>query len=255
MNARARQDQLFITPVQPTANLPTALGCTHPTITQPLACEVSPGIVQWRRQLGNWKAWRFPKDAMKESPKHHFFATPDAMRLWLEANHRTATELYVGYTKRHAVGVTTPSITWPESIAEALCFGWIDGVRRTLNEDHYSVRFTPRRPGSKWSALNIRTVAELEAAGKMTDSGRAVFHARKDSGSPGYQAQKKVGALDENRLREFNRNESAWTFFAAQPPGYQKAATWWVMEAKREETRDRRLAKLIEFSSAGKRVS
>jgi uncharacterized protein YdeI (YjbR/CyaY-like superfamily) len=191
---------------------------------------------------------------MKESPRPHFFATPAAMRKWLETNHRSASELYVGYTKRHAVGDTTPSITWPESIAEALCFGWIDGVRRTLDEDHYTVRFTPRRRGSKWSAVNIRTVAELEAAGKMTDSGCAVFHARKDSGSPGYQAQKKAGTLDETRLREFKKNEPAWLFFESQPPGYQKAATWWVMEAKREETRDRRLAKLIEFSSAGRRL-
>jgi uncharacterized protein YdeI (YjbR/CyaY-like superfamily) len=191
---------------------------------------------------------------MKESPTPHFFETPAAMREWLEANHRKVRELHVGYTKRHAVKDAKPSITWPESIAEALCFGWIDGVRRTLNEDRYTVRFTPRRPGSKWSAVNIRTIAELEAANKMTDAGRAVFDARKDSGSPGYKAQKKVGTLDETRLHELKKNESAWTFFAAQPPGYQKAAAWWVMQAKREETRDRRLATLIELSADGKRV-
>jgi uncharacterized protein YdeI (YjbR/CyaY-like superfamily) len=191
---------------------------------------------------------------MKESPNPHFFETPAAMRAWLEANHLKATELHVGYYRRHAVGDATPSITWPESIAEALCFGWIDGIRRTLDEDRYTIRFTPRRPGSKWSAVNIRNMAELEAANKMTDAGRAVFEARKDSGSPGYKAQKKVGTLDETRLREFKKNGPAWKFFEAQPAGYQKAAAWWVMQAKRDETRDRRLATLIECSDAGKRV-
>jgi uncharacterized protein YdeI (YjbR/CyaY-like superfamily) len=190
---------------------------------------------------------------MKESSKPHFFETPAAMREWLEANHLKVPELHVGYHKRHAVGDATPSITWPESVAEALCFGWIDGIRRTLDEDRYTIRFTPRRPGSKWSAVNIRMMAELEAANKMTDAGRAVFEARKDPGSPGYKAQK-VGTLDETRLHEFKRSEPAWMFFEAQPPGYRKAAAWWVMQAKRDETRDRRLATLIESSAAGKRV-
>jgi uncharacterized protein YdeI (YjbR/CyaY-like superfamily) len=191
---------------------------------------------------------------MKESPDLHFFETPAAMRAWLEANHLKSTELHVGYYKRHAVEDAAPSITWPESVAEALCFGWIDGVRRTLDEDRYTIRFTPRRQGSKWSALNIRVIAELEAAQKMTDAGRAVFAARKDAASPGYRAEKKVGALDETRLRALKRNKPAWTFFEAQPPGYQKAAAWWVMHAKREETRDRRLATLIQHSVDGKRV-
>jgi uncharacterized protein YdeI (YjbR/CyaY-like superfamily) len=191
---------------------------------------------------------------MKKSPTIHFFETPAAMRAWLEANHLKAAELHVGYYKRHAVGADTPSITGAESVAEALCFGWIDGVVTPLDADRYSKRFTPRRPGSKWSALNIRTISELEAAKRMTDAGRAVFEARKDAGAPGYRAEKKVGSLDETRLRAFKRNERAWKFFEAQPPGYQKAAAWWVMHAKRDETRDRRLATLIESSAAGKRV-
>jgi uncharacterized protein YdeI (YjbR/CyaY-like superfamily) len=191
---------------------------------------------------------------MKESPDPHFFETPAAMRAWLEANHLEAKELHVGYHKRHAVGEATPSITWPESVAEALCFGWIDGVRRTLDGDRYAIRFTPRRPGSKWSAVNIRLMAELEAANRMSDAGRAVFEARKDPGAPGYKAQKKVGTLDEARLVEFRRQEVAWVFFEAQPPGYRNEAAWWVMQAKREETRDRRLAMLIELSAAGKRI-
>jgi uncharacterized protein YdeI (YjbR/CyaY-like superfamily) len=191
---------------------------------------------------------------MKESPKIHFFETAAEMRAWLEANHRKAPELHVGYYKRHVVGDARRSITGAESVAEALCFGWIDGVVTPLDADRYSKRFTPRRPGSKWSALNIRTIAELEAAQKMTDAGRAVFEARKDAGSPGYKAEKKVGTLDETRLCAFKRNEPAWKFFEAQPQGYQKAAAWWVMHARREETRDRRLATLIECSVAGKRV-
>jgi uncharacterized protein YdeI (YjbR/CyaY-like superfamily) len=191
---------------------------------------------------------------MKVSRKIHFFETPAAMRAWLEKNHLKATELHVGYYKRHAVGNGTRSITGAKSVAEALCFGWIDGVVTPLDTDRYTKRFTPRRPGSKWSALNIQTIAELEAANRMTDAGRAVFEARKDVGSPGYKAEKKVGTLDQARLRELKRNDRAWTFFAAQPPGYQKAAAWWVMHAKREETRDRRLATLIDVSAAGKRV-
>ncbi len=193
-------------------------------------------------------------DDMKESLPIHFFATPAAMRAWLDANHSTSDELLVGYYRRHAVGDAHASITWPESIAEALCFGWIDGIRKRLDEDRYVVRFTPRRAGSKWSAVNIRLVAELEAANRMTEAGREVFEARKDAGSAGYKAQKKVGTLDERQLEKFRRHEMAWLFFEGQPPGYRKAAAWWVMEAKREETRDRRLATLIETSARGERL-
>jgi uncharacterized protein YdeI (YjbR/CyaY-like superfamily) len=191
---------------------------------------------------------------MKNNPTVHFFETAAAMREWLEANHLKAKELYVGYYKRHALGGGRRSITGAESVEEALCFGWIDGIVTPLDADRYSKRFTPRRPGSKWSALNIRTMAELETAKKMTAFGRAVFEARKDAGSPGYKAEKKVGTLDESRLLAFKKNGPAWSFFVAQPLGYQKAAAWWVMHAKREETRDRRLAKLIESSAAGLRV-
>ena len=193
-------------------------------------------------------------DDMKGSQPIHFFATPAAMRAWLEMNHSRSDELLVGFYKRHAVGDANPSITWPESIAEALCFGWIDGVRRRLDEDRYVVRFTRRRPGSKWSAINIRLMAELEAANRMTEAGRQVFEARKDAGSAGYKARKKVGTLDESRLEQFRRHEMAWQFFEGQPPGYRKAAAWWVMEAKREETRARRLATLIESSARAERL-
>ena len=191
---------------------------------------------------------------MKDGPKHHFFESPAALRAWLEANHREAAELHVGYFKRHAIGEATPSLTWAESVAEALCFGWIDGIRRTIDEDRYVIRFTPRRPGSKWSAVNVCLMAELEAANKLTDAGRAAFEARKASELIGYRAQKKDATLDEARLAEFRGQEAAWAFFEAQPPGYRREAAWWVMQAKREETRDRRLARLIELSAARKRL-
>jgi len=181
----------------------------------------------------------------------HFFRGQAEMRAWLRANHKKAAELHVGFFKKHT---GRPSLTWPESVAEALCFGWIDGLRRGLDEDRYTIRFTPRRKGSKWSAVNIRLVAELEAAGRMMDAGRAAFEARVDKDSPGYKAQKKDGALDAGRLRAFKKNKAAWAFFEAQPPGYRRAAAWWVMQAKQEQTRDRRLARLIEASAARKRM-
>jgi len=192
---------------------------------------------------------------MTTSLKPQFFATQDAMRTWLERHHRTAPDVFVGYYKRHAVSDSKRSITWAESVAEALCFGWIDGVRKTLDADRYTIRFTPRRSGSRWSAVNIKLIAELESAGKLTDAGRAAFAARKDRDSKGYTAQKKVGAFDEARLRAFKKDKPAWTFFEAQPPGYRKAMAWWVMQAKQEATRDRRLAKVIAASATQQRVT
>lgn len=189
------------------------------------------------------------KDVPAKQNAPLFFETPRAMRQWLSKNHTTADELVVGYVKLHAVGDVARSITWPESVAEALCFGWIDGVRRRLDEDRYTVRFTPRRAGSKWSAVNLRLMGELEAAGRMTDAGRKVFESRKNPDSKGYKAQKKVGELDAARLQQFARNKIAWVFFQSQPIGYQKKLAWWVMQAKQDETRDRRMSKLIEQSA------
>lgn len=191
---------------------------------------------------------------MEQSRSIHFFETPAQMRAWLEQHHRAEPELIVGFHRRHSVSESKRSITWPESIEEALCFGWIDGIRRPIDGDRYTVRFTPRRPSSKWSAVNIAKVAELEARGRMTAAGRAVFESRKDADSPGYKAQKKVGALDDARLEAFRSNAAAWAFFSAQPPGYQKESAWWVMHAKKDDTRDRRLKTLIEQSAAGKRL-
>ena len=184
----------------------------------------------------------------------HYFETPNAWRAWLQRHHATTDELRVGFYKSHIVRTGKRSITWPESVAEALCFGWIDGIRKSLDGDRYTIRFTPRRPTSKWSAVNIRLMDELEAAGKMTDAGRAVFQARKDPESKGYKAQKKVGKLDRVRMEQFKKNKAAWAFFRAQPPGYQSKLAWWVMQAKQDETRDRRLHKLIAISAEHRRL-
>jgi len=154
-------------------------------------------------------------------------------------------------------------MTWPQSVAEALCFGWIDGLRRRVDDGRYTIRFTPRRKSSKWSKVNVRMVSQLEAAGKRTPAGRAAFEARLDNAKDpsfhpnleGYTAQKKDAALDPARLKKLTGNKPAWTFFSAQPPGYQRSLAWWVMQAALDETRDRRLENLIEFSATGKRIT
>jgi len=183
-----------------------------------------------------------------------FFETPQAMRTWLRKHHATAGEVVVGYLKSRTVRGGGRSITWAESVTEALCFGWIDGIRKRLDEDRYTIRFTPRRPESKWSAVNIRLIGELEAARRMTAAGRTVFAARRNPESKGYKAQKKVGEFDPARLKLFKKNKIAWEFFQAQPLGYRKKLAWWVIQAKQNETRDRRLAKVIEHSARQRRL-
>jgi len=182
----------------------------------------------------------------------HFFKTPPAMRAWLRKNHAKVVELHVGYFKKHTAA---RNITWPETVGEALCFGWIDGVRRRIDDERYTTRFTPRKRGSIWSAVNIRMVAELEAAGKMTDAGRAAFEARVEAKSKIYSYEQKEASLDKVRLRRFRKNKAAWAFFEAQPPGYRKKTLWWVMSAKRDEAKDRRFDRLVESSASGKRLS
>ena len=180
-----------------------------------------------------------------------FFKSPSDLRKWFEENHATARELVVGYYRKSA---GKPTITWPESVAEALCFGWIDGIRRRIDAESYTIRFTPRRPGSSWSAINVRMMNQLEAAGRMTQAGRAVFDGRRTPESPGYSYERHEAVFDDERLKRFRRNKAAWVFFEAQPPGYRRTITWWVMSARQEDTRDRRLAKLIVSSAAKKRV-
>ena len=182
-----------------------------------------------------------------------FFETPAEFRAWLEANHATARELLVGFHKK---GSGRRSITWPEAVDEALCFGWIDGVRRRVDDERYSIRFTPRQRRSTWSAVNIARVKELEREGRMHPAGLAAFAARADERSAVYAYEQRHGAtLDEAQLREFRANEAAWAFFESQPPSYRKAAVWWVVSAKKGETKKKRLATLIDDSARGRRVA
>jgi uncharacterized protein YdeI (YjbR/CyaY-like superfamily) len=184
--------------------------------------------------------------------KPTFFATPAAFRRWFEKNAALKSELLVGFHKR---GSGTPSITWPESVDQALCFGWIDGVRRRIDDTSYSIRFTPRRPGSIWSTINIARAKELAAAGLMTPAGLAAFQARRDDRSAIYAyEQRKGAALSPAQQKQFKKNAAAWRFFSAQPPWYRRNATHWVISAKKEETRERRLATLIADSAAGRTI-
>jgi uncharacterized protein YdeI (YjbR/CyaY-like superfamily) len=182
--------------------------------------------------------------------KPTFFATPSEFRAWLERHHASSRELVVGFHKR-ASG--KPSITWPESVDQALCFGWIDGVRKSVDGDRYTIRFTPRKTTSTWSTINVARVKELSDAGLMRPAGLAAFENRKKSGIYSYEQRHaaKLSKPDERRLRS---NEKAWKFFRAQAPWYQRTAIFWVVSAKREETRARRLTTLIDDSSRGKTI-
>ena len=182
----------------------------------------------------------------------HFFETPDEWRAWLEANHETATEVGVGF-RRRATGL--PSITWSQAVDEALCFGWIDGVRHSIDETSYRIRFTPRKPASTWSKVNIAKVEALEAAGRMTDAGRAAFARRTEANSGIYSFEgDRADALPEPYASELAADAAASADFAARPRWYRRAAVHWVTSAKREATRERRLAQLIESSRAGEEV-
>jgi uncharacterized protein YdeI (YjbR/CyaY-like superfamily) len=184
--------------------------------------------------------------------KPKYFATAAAFRDWLEENHETARELLVGFYKR---GSGRPSMTWPESVDEALCFGWIDGVRRSLGEDAYTIRFTPRRPSSIWSAINVAKVAALVKAGKMRPSGERAFAARKAEKTGVYSFERAEAAvLSDEHAALLRKNRKAAAFFEAQPPWYQRAAIHWVISAKREETSERRLSQLIADSAAGRTI-
>lgn len=181
-----------------------------------------------------------------------FFETPAKFRAWLERHGATESELVVGFYKR---GSGRPSITWPESVDEALCFGWIDGVRRRLDDVSYTIRFTPRRPGSVWSAINIDKVRALKAAGRMTAAGLEAFARFDEEKSRGYSyEQVKRAELEPTQAAVFRKNKAAWAFFESQPPSYRHMIAWYVISAKRPETRQARLAKAIEASAAGRRL-
>jgi uncharacterized protein YdeI (YjbR/CyaY-like superfamily) len=180
-----------------------------------------------------------------------FFATPAHFRRWLERNHAKADELWVGFHKK---STGKPSITWPESVDEALCFGWIDGLRRTVDAGSYCIRFTPRRSGSTWSAVNIRRATALIKDGRMMPAGLAAFEQRDEARAVRYSYERAAATLSPDFERRLRANKKAWTYFQAQPPGYRKTAAWWIVSATKEETRLRRLQTLIDHSAAGRPV-
>lgn len=181
-----------------------------------------------------------------------FFSTPAQFRDWLEKNHAHAAELWVGF---HKVGSGKPSITWPQSVDEALCVGWIDGIRKSIDDTSYMIRFTPRKPTSTWSAVNIGRVAELKKQSRMRAAGLEAFARRSDAKSAIYAyEQRQNAALDAPAEKQFLSNAKAWAFFQAQPAWYRKTAAWWVISAKKAETRQKRLATLIGDSEAGRTI-
>jgi uncharacterized protein YdeI (YjbR/CyaY-like superfamily) len=179
----------------------------------------------------------------KAGTRTRFFATPDDFRAWLEENHARQQELFVGFYKRDS---GKPSITWPESVDAALCYGWIDGVRNSIDATSYRIRFTPRKPTSTWSAVNVKRVAELTRLGLMRSAGVKAFEARRGdrTGIYAYE-QRKTATLGPTFEEQFRANKKAWLFFQAQPPWYRRTATYYVISAKQEQTRLRRLAQLI----------
>lgn len=184
------------------------------------------------------------------TPRH--FATAAAFRAWLAKHAAQESELLVGFYK---VDSGRPSMTWSESVDEALCFGWIDGVRKRIDDTAYSIRFTPRKPGSIWSAINIAKVERLRAEGRMTPAGEAAFARRTGDKSVVYAyEQAAIAALSAAEVRAFKRDPAAWTYWDACPPGYRKTLLHWVTSAKRAETRASRLATLMAACHDGKRL-
>jgi uncharacterized protein YdeI (YjbR/CyaY-like superfamily) len=180
-----------------------------------------------------------------------YFKSASDFRRWLEKNHATVPELWVGYYKKSS---QRPSMSWPESVDEALCFGWIDGIRKSVDDFRYTIRFTPRRRGSIWSAVNIKRARELRDKGLMAPPGVAAFDARKENRSGIYSYEQRSANLDGAYEKMLRQNQAAWDFFYAQPPSYRKAIGWWVVSAKQEATRLKRLEKLIRESARGERV-
>lgn len=185
-------------------------------------------------------------------PSATFFDGPDDWRAWLEQNHATASELWLGFWKKHT---GHDGLTYPEAVEQALCFGWIDGVLNRIDDRRHRIRFTPRRPGSSWSRVNVERVAALEREGLMTDAGRAAHEAGRSDprGMYAYELTAEV-ALDPRYVDQLAASPRARAFFEAQAPSYRKTATRWVMSAKQEATRERRMAELVADSEAGRPV-
>lgn len=179
------------------------------------------------------------------------FDTAQAFRVWLEKNHASAGELWIGFFKK---STKKQGATYAEALDEALCYGWIDGVRYSVDEVSYKIRFTPRKPKSIWSLVNVRHVQRLKKAGKMAEPGLKVYEAREQHRTGIYAFEQKRPGLSEKYKRIFRANVAAWQFFSSQAPWYQRTAGFWVSSAKQEETRQRRLAELMADSEKGKRI-
>ncbi len=180
-----------------------------------------------------------------------FFATQAAFRKWLQKNHNKEYELIVGYYK---VGTKKPSITWSQSVDQALCFGWIDGIRRSVDEESYCIRFTPRRKNSIWSPINIQKIKDLTNAGLMTSEGIKAFEQRTENKSKIYSYEKEPSHLTPLFITQFKKDKPAWTYFNAQASSYKKVMIHWIMSAKQEKTRLSRLEKTIKISHEQKRM-
>lgn len=179
-----------------------------------------------------------------------FFATPEDFRNWLDQHHQQRSEQWVGYYKK---ATKKPSITWSESVDQALCYGWIDGIRKTIDEESYRIRFTPRRPNSLWSAVNLKKMKALIAQNLMQPAGLAIYEQRKPGNE--YGDEQKNNALPEKYQQLLEANTAAWEFFRQAAPSYKRQMIWWIVNAKKEETQHRRLTKLIEYSAMGKKVT
>ena len=184
--------------------------------------------------------------------KPRFFATPAQFRSWLAKHHKAAGELLVGFYKKDS---GKPSMTWPQSVDEALCFGWIDGVRKRIDDESYSIRFTPRKPTSIWSAVNIKKIYDLTQQGLMQPAGVEAFQKRTENKSKIYAYENEPAELSAELKKKFKANKKAWNFFATQAPSYQKTIVHWIMRAKQETTRTSRLEKTITKSEKQQRLA
>lgn len=182
----------------------------------------------------------------------NFFKTQKDLRKWFEENHNKLDEVWIGYYKK-ATG--KPSITWPESVVEAICFGWIDGIRKSIDEERYMIRFTPRKKNSNWSTVNIEKVKKLTKLGKMKPEGIEAYKRRKEHKSKVYSYEQKIIQLDKSYEDKFKKNKKAWKFFSEKlAPSYKKSSIRWVMSAKQKKTRLTRLEVLVDSSAKGERI-
>lgn len=182
---------------------------------------------------------------------HHYFPDAASFRSWLRKNHVSATELTVAF---HRIATGRKTITYPEALDQALCFGWIDGVRHSLGDGAYTIRFTPRKHKSNWSYINIRRAKELIRLKCMTPAGLKAFEKRKERQNVRHSEERKNSKFSPAQSKSFRANPTAWQFFQSQPPSYRSVCTFWVVSAAKEETRERRLQQLISDSAAGRRI-